>query len=60
MILCGCIGRGGEIVPLSAIDRERISLYSNSMADDGLRVLLVASADSKQVSLLFVSIEFAV
>jgi len=43
------IGRGGEILPLRAMDRDRIMQQATLMSNDGLRVLLVASADSKQV-----------
>ena len=44
----------GMTTPLKQHHRERISQQAHMMANDGLRVLLVASADSYQVlTLLF-------
>ena len=49
---CGDVwvsGCGGEVMILRDIDRDRIMNHSAAMSKDGLRVLLVASADHKQV-----------
>ena len=48
--MCGLVGRGGEVMVLRDVDRDRILAHSSAMSQDGLRVLLVASADHKQVS----------
>jgi P-type Ca2+ transporter type 2C len=52
------LGKGGDVQHMKSGDRERINQQSAAMANDGLRVLLVASADSKQVSLAFIAIVY--